>query len=64
MIMNKSSVMKAEMYGQVKREKMLETGRILSDLSLSSVASFLEKVKDVTTLFLDDCTLCSCLNQC
>lgn len=43
--------MKAAMYGHTRLEEMLKVGQMVSELSLVSVPSFLEKVKDALGLF-------------
>lgn len=54
MIMDRESDMKAVIYGQVRLEEILKVGRFLFHLSLSSVGSFLEHVKDAPGLFQED----------
>lgn len=54
MIMEKLSEMKAAIHGQVRLEEVLKSRRVVSYHSLSSVPSFLKRLKEAPILFPDD----------
>lgn len=54
MIMNRVRRMDTAIYGLVRRADMLDAGRDVSQLSLSSFPSFLEEMKDAYGLLPDD----------
>lgn len=63
MIMDRFNGTRPRLYGQSRREHLLNVSRFVSDPSFPSVSSSLERVKIGTGLFQEDCTLCSRLHQ-